>query len=102
MVGLLILVILATERLELVTVHNGSIVKVECLSAQDIEYLHQQSLHYKVTPTRLLAALIKVACEDKLLNATFDDTKIDSIIPRQRQRRYRQPKLSTTIVSDFA
>lgn len=101
MVGLLMRDIQLTERFELVTVHNGSIVKVECLSEQDIDYLHQQSLHYRVTPTRLLAALIKVACEDKLLNATFDDTTIDSIIPRQRQRRYRQPKLNA-VVSDFA
>lgn len=100
MVGLLMRDIQLTGSPDLVTVHNGSTVKLECLSEQAIAYLLEQSLIYKVTPNRLLAALIKVVCEDQLLHATLDERNINSIIPRQRQRLMR--KRRRTAISEYA
>jgi hypothetical protein len=81
---------------------NGSYVQMRGLSAETIQYLHEQSVLRCVSTTRMLQRIIRVVGEDRLVHALLDDAKeIEALTARQRKRYERKrPTLLTTIGLD--
>ena len=72
------------------TVRNGSLIKVEFLTDENLRYLEDESDLRETSPSRLCALILKTVCDDKLIHALFDDAKAKDLAPDGARRVYRR------------
>ena len=72
------------------TVRNGSLIKVEFLTDENLRYLEDESDLRETSASRLCALILKTVCDDKLIHALFDEAKARDLLPDGARRTYRR------------
>ena len=79
-----------------VPVRNGIYVKINDLNADAIAYLNSESARWGIPASRLASLLLKIVCEDRMINAVLDEERIADLVPNKARRRKLYAKRNAT------
>lgn len=72
---------------ESVPLRNGVYIKVGDLSIESLAYINAESARWGLPPSRLASLIIKVVCDDRMIQAVLDEDKIAELIPNKAKRK---------------